>query len=569
MTQRNQIPIPLKTKPSFLKIFILWLFLIGLVLYVPFIGSVHLFDWDEINFAESAREMIVSGNYLDVQINFETFWEKPPLFIWLQVLSMKLFGINEFAARFPNALVGISTLFALFFIGKKIKNETFGFVWAMTHAVAILPFLYFKSGIIDPLFNLFILLGIYQFVLFSNKEGKALVRLSLSAFWIGLGILTKGPVALLLFLLTGFIYLILQKKYLDYLKIKVMGIYAIVLVLVGGFWFFLQYINGNAQILSDFITYQIRLFSTKDAGHGGFLLYHFVVVLIGVFPASILALKGYKSLSEKESLIHDFHYWMKILMWVVLGLFTIVSTKIVHYSSMAYFPVSFLGAYFLYNWINGKIIFPKWLKMVLISIASLWTIGVVGITLIGLNAQEIVNSALIKDDFANANLLAKVPWTGFEMGIGILFLGWMVIALFKINDKTKAVTHMFLATVFFTYSTLIFIVPKIEGYSQNAALEFYKSHAGEQVYITTYGFKSYAPLFYAQKPMLTNDLHTNQEWILNGETDKPVFVVTKNIKEKEFFQTFPHFRKLYAKNGFVFFEKNPINISRQQSNLNK
>ena len=49
--------------------------------FVPFLGSAPLFDWDEINFAESAREMIVSGNYFQVQINYQPFWEKPPLFI--------------------------------------------------------------------------------------------------------------------------------------------------------------------------------------------------------------------------------------------------------------------------------------------------------------------------------------------------------------------------------------------------------------------------------------------------------------------------------------------------------
>ena len=51
---------------------------------LPFLGSVHLFDCDEINYAESAREMIVTGDYLTVQIDFEPFPEKPPLFFWLQ-----------------------------------------------------------------------------------------------------------------------------------------------------------------------------------------------------------------------------------------------------------------------------------------------------------------------------------------------------------------------------------------------------------------------------------------------------------------------------------------------------
>jgi len=68
------------------KPYLFWL-LIGAIVYIPFLGSSQLFDWDEINFAESAREMMVSGDYLTVQINFQPFWEKPPIFMWLQVLS--------------------------------------------------------------------------------------------------------------------------------------------------------------------------------------------------------------------------------------------------------------------------------------------------------------------------------------------------------------------------------------------------------------------------------------------------------------------------------------------------
>ena len=80
---------------------------LAVAFFVPYLGQTHLFDWDEINFAESAREMLVSGNYLRVQVDFQPFWEKPPLFFWLQALSMKVFGINEFAARFPNVVVGV------------------------------------------------------------------------------------------------------------------------------------------------------------------------------------------------------------------------------------------------------------------------------------------------------------------------------------------------------------------------------------------------------------------------------------------------------------------------------
>ena len=52
-----------------------YILLISIVFFVPFLGGVHLFDWDEINFAEAAREMMVTKNYLTVQINFLPFWE--------------------------------------------------------------------------------------------------------------------------------------------------------------------------------------------------------------------------------------------------------------------------------------------------------------------------------------------------------------------------------------------------------------------------------------------------------------------------------------------------------------
>ncbi|HMX05395.1 MAG TPA: glycosyltransferase family 39 protein, partial [Chitinophagales bacterium] len=84
--------------------------LMGSVLFIPFLGASHLFDWDEINFAEASREMIVTGNYTQTQIDFHQFWEKPPFFFWLQSASMHIFGVNEFAARFPNAICGILTL---------------------------------------------------------------------------------------------------------------------------------------------------------------------------------------------------------------------------------------------------------------------------------------------------------------------------------------------------------------------------------------------------------------------------------------------------------------------------
>jgi 4-amino-4-deoxy-L-arabinose transferase-like glycosyltransferase len=87
---------------------------IGVLFFMPYLGKVHLFDWDEINFAEAAREMIQTGDYLTVRVDYQPFHEKPPLFFWMQAASMKAFGVNEFAARLPNAIIGILSLLFIY-----------------------------------------------------------------------------------------------------------------------------------------------------------------------------------------------------------------------------------------------------------------------------------------------------------------------------------------------------------------------------------------------------------------------------------------------------------------------
>ncbi len=57
-----------------------FLIILSVLAFVPTLGLVHLFDWDEINFAESAREMMATGDYFRFQVNSTPFWEKPPLF---------------------------------------------------------------------------------------------------------------------------------------------------------------------------------------------------------------------------------------------------------------------------------------------------------------------------------------------------------------------------------------------------------------------------------------------------------------------------------------------------------
>lgn len=533
----------------------------AILLFIPGLGSVHLFDWDEINFAESAREMLATGDFLTVRVNFEPFWEKPPLFIWMQAASMKIFGVNEFAARFPNVIAGIVTLLVLFNIGRKLKDTRFGYIWVMVYAGSLLPFFYFKSGIIDPWFNLFIFLGTYFFVLFTNPENKGnkYLQVATSGLFLGLAILTKGPVGFLIFLLTFGVYLTFKKFRISYTWKQVLLFFA-VLGLVGSTWFILQIIHGNYTIIQDFIVYQIRLFQTKDAGHGGFLLYHFVIVLMGVFPASILALPAFsvKAIkTETNPSTKHFYQWMMILFWVVIVLFTIVKTKIVHYSSMTYFPLSFIAAWYVDKLLSKQLKFPEYLKFLLVALAVIYGLAVTAITLFDKFKQSLF--PYVKDEFALGNMQATSTWYGFEPVFGILLIVTTVLFIVKTNKAVKLTGfhYLFGGSLFFIFSTMLFVVPQVEKYSQVAAIEFYQSKVGEDCYIYP-TFKSYAHYFYSDRQPANNC--ANDTLLKRGVIDKPCYFVVKNTEKKmnKFKSEVPDARLLYSKNGFSFFIRNAV-----------
>jgi 4-amino-4-deoxy-L-arabinose transferase-like glycosyltransferase len=543
------------------KIYLYLIIISAVLFFIPFLGSVHLFDWDEINFAESAREMIVTGNYSRVQIDFHPFWEKPPLFFWMQVLSMKLFGINEFAARFPNAVVGIITLITLFIIGGRLYDEKFGFIWSLAYLGSFLPHLYFKSGIIDPFFNFFIFLSVVFLAASIRTEAgnNGFKYALLSGITMGLATLTKGPVGLLIAVISIVVYWV-NMKLKRISNWKNIMIFLVSWLIITSLWFVPEMINNGFWFIKEFIKYQADLFLKPVAGHSGPVYYHFLVVFLGCFPISVLALPVL--VRKNTGTVDDGKYflrWMLILFWVVMILFSIVKTKIVHYSSLAYFPLSYFAAYFIYELLNNRNIFRKYLTWILIVTGSIFSLVLIAVPLIPWY-KEII-SPYIKDDFAIACLNTPVQWSGYEFLIGVFYLVFLVVSIIMIQKKQifSGIIVLFYSSAFCIFFYLKSVVPKIEGYSQAPAIAFYQSLSGQDVYVTTYGFYSYAPFFYFREMPGGNIERSNKEWLLNGKIDKPVYIVAQSTK-KSLFDSRKDCRFIKQEGGFLFYCRLPETI---------
>ena len=536
----------------------------ALLLFVPGLGAVHLFDWDEINFAEISREMLLLDDFSRVHVDFRPFWEKPPLFFWMQVGAMELFGVGEFAARLPNALCGVVTLLVLFRIGRRLHGTVFGGLWALAYLGSVLPHLYFRSGIIDPWFNLFIFLGIDQFIQGAwarrDRTGMAglkhpVAHLTLAGAFLGLAMLTKGQVAFMLFAATAGIYWLLQ-RFRMFVSVSQVALLLLVMVAVTGAWFGYETWKNGPWFVTEFVRYQYRLFSTPDAGHAGFPGYHFVVLLVGCFPLSLFAIaemarrKGERTFHEA-----DYRRWMLILFWVVLILFTIVKSKIVHYSSMCYFPMSYLAALYLHRIWQGEAKAGLALRIGLGVIGGLFVLVTVALPIAGMDIDSI-RPLFAQDPFAMANLDADVTWTGWEMLAGIWLAGILAFSLWWLagRDVRWGILTLFSGTALFVTLTLMFFINKIEGYSQRAAIEFFEERQGETCYVLTKNYRSYAHLFYTRKPPVTDRRAWDEEWLFHGDIDRPVYLVCK-VTAVEETRAIDGFREIGARNGFHFFKR--------------
>ncbi len=536
--------------------YLFWV-LVGCLVYIPCLGSSQLFDWDEINFAESAREMLVTGDYLSVQINFQPFWEKPPVFMWLQVLSFQFFGTftenawtsMEFAARFPNALVGIVTLLIVFRIGKKHVSDSFGHLWAFSYLAAMTPHVYASSGIIDPLFNLFIFLGIYCYSQFYTQAHS--IRWSIYAgLCIGMGMLTKGPVALLLWGATLLVFGIWQQVWKSkpisrlFFGACLSGILA---VLLFASWYAMIILKFGWGIWDDFVAYQIRLMTTGDAGHGQPVYYHVIVLLLGCLPISIWA--GARLLRRKSSdETIDLSRWMQVLFWVVLVVFSLVKTKIIHYSSMCWIPLTYFSAQVLTEFRMGQWTWKRSYSFALGIVGMLFGVVLTLVPLIGMYAAEA--SVYIKDAFVQGNLQAPVYWAGWEWLIGLTFVLLVLWAIVRREVGFQQIIRLMQGSVMLMMCFMAVVLPKIAGYTQATPIDFYVAHVGQEVYIEPLGFKSFAHLLYFQKQ---GPSPTGEVLMQKSSTDRPSYFVMK-LDAEDRYKYHPHLQLIKEENGFLFYK---------------
>ena len=194
-------------------------YLIGIiVLFVmrAFLNAyIPLMDKTEARYAEIARIMQETGNWITPQIDYGVpFWAKPPLSTWLSALSMKVFGVNEFAVRFPYLLV---TLILVMIVSRFAKEKKTAFL--VGFILLTIPEFLLHAGVVSTDTMLSFCVAMIFLSFWKAFHSERLNYWSYLIFvFIGFGLLAKGPIVLVLTLPPIVLWIIFYAEYRNFFK---------------------------------------------------------------------------------------------------------------------------------------------------------------------------------------------------------------------------------------------------------------------------------------------------------------------------------------------------------------
>jgi 4-amino-4-deoxy-L-arabinose transferase-like glycosyltransferase len=277
--------------------------LLAAILYLPGLGHPALWEPDEGRYAEIAREMVVSGDYVTPRDNFELYFEKPPLVYWLEAAAIKTFGVNEFAVRLPSALFSIGQVVITAALAETMLNPTTGFLAALALALSPLFFTLARFATLDPALAFFLTAALAAFYAASRHDSFA-VRparqwLIISSSMLALGTLAKGPVALLLGGAIIFIWLALERRPRKSREVPRVWCAAVFGAIVAP-WFVWMELR-NPGFLRFFFIHEHLARYVSSTEHGWGPWFFIPIVLGGTWPWIYFALIGWSAMRADDS----------------------------------------------------------------------------------------------------------------------------------------------------------------------------------------------------------------------------------------------------------------------------
>lgn len=323
------------------------------VLFGASLGQYPIEAPDGARYAEIPREMLVTGDYLTPYLNGIKYFEKPPLFYWLQTISLKTLGINELAANLINAIMGGIGCITVYLAACVLYNRRTALIASAVLATNVLYFAMTRVVTLDLTLTTFITICLVAFII-GTKEPPGNKRRCY--FWAAytsaaLATMTKGLAGLFL---PGLIILIWVVIYNDWRNIKhyylASGGFLFLLITVP--WHILVQLKNPEFFHFYFIEQHFLRYLTPYAGRTKDWWFFPIVLLCGLYPWTTIAIQSiYNNFPRTKQQLHQYKDQVFLLIWLltIYIFYSLSDSKLIPYLLPMLPPISILIGYHCAN----------------------------------------------------------------------------------------------------------------------------------------------------------------------------------------------------------------------------
>lgn|SRR5487761_1200953 len=495
------------------------LLLAATLIFFVNLGGARLWDDDEPKNAQCAREMLQRGDWVVPTFNGGLRYDKPVLIYWLMIGAYQLFGDTEFAARFWSAVAAVGTTWATYHIGRILFKPRTGCWAGWIVASSLMLVIAGRAATPDSLMILCTTLAMLAFVratwgtnttlVGADGLGDFLPRSSLGMALVyacmALGVLAKGPVAVVLPMLVLVVYVAAVRHVLATSQSassehrmarwfspiawcvaawKLRPLTAsLVLAAVAMPWYVAVGLKTNGDWLTSFIGHHnVGRFLSPLEGHHGPFFYYLPAVFFGFFPWSVFLPQVVARVWRQTRQAADWAAYLFLGCWagVWIGFFSLSGTKLPSYVTPAYPAIAVLTATWIDAWLREPEKVNRWL--VRQSMASIIIVGVLLIALFPVLAHFVLPGEAV---------LGLVGLT--------LVLGGVPALRWAVNRPRRAAVALAATSLVFMVSLFGFAAVRASRHQNSAVLVDLLRGGNERLELSAFDFAVPSLVYYAHR----------------------------------------------------------------------